>query len=116
MSNTPKTLAVQIAVLKAAPKVHRLFVRVNLKVDVTQREMLPIDRRGRRLIVIHKNSVIETFALDHTFGGSQSRATVELSTLGETLQELLGTSACEGKKWLIANGLKKKFEPLHYFD
>lgn len=75
--------------------------------------MLPISPRGRRLIVIYRNSVIETFALDQSFGGNQSRAKVEYSSLGETLQELLGTSICEGKKWFVANGLTKGFELLY---
>lgn len=75
--------------------------------------MVPISPRGRRLIVIYRNSVIETFALDQSFGGHENRAKVEYSTLGETLQELLGTSVCEGKKWFVLNGLKKGFELLH---
>jgi len=75
--------------------------------------MVPISPRGRQLIVIYQNSVIETFALDHSFGGNQDRANVEYSVLGETLQELLGTSVCEGKKWFVVNGLKKGFESSH---
>ena len=78
----------------------------NLTVDITQREMLPLSPRGRRLIVIHGNSTIATFSLDHSFGGNQDRAIVEYSMLCETLQELLGTS-CESKKWFVVNGMKK---------
>ena len=78
--------------------------------------MLPNFPRGRRLIVVYRNSVIETFALDHSFGGNQDRAKVDYSTLGETLQELLGTSVCEEKKWFVVNGLKKGFESLYDLD
>lgn len=78
--------------------------------------MLPISPRGRRLIVIHQNSVIETFALDHSFGGNQDRANVDNSTLRETLQGLLGTSACQGKKWVVVNGLKTGFGTMHDLD
>jgi hypothetical protein len=83
-------------------------------VDITQREMLPLSPQGRRLIVIHRNSVMETFSLDHSFGGNQDRAIVEYSALRETLQELLGTSACEGKKWFVVNGMKTGFDLLKF--
>ena len=71
--------------------------------------MLPISARGRRLVVISQNSMIETFALDRSFGGNQDRANVDYTTLGETLLKLLGTSVCAGKKWFAVNGLKKRF-------
>ena len=73
--------------------------------------MLPISARGRRLVVISGNSKIETFALDRSFGGNQDRATVDYTTLGETLLKLLGTFVCAGKKWFAVNGLKKRFSP-----
>jgi hypothetical protein len=93
---------------------YELYLR-NLIVDFTQREMTPISPRGRRLIIIHRNSAIETFSLDHSFGGNQDRAIVEYSTLCETLQELLGTSACEGKKWFVVNGMKAGYDPYYLY-
>jgi hypothetical protein len=55
--------------------------------------------------------MIETFALDRSFGGNLDRAHVDYNTLGETLLTLLGTSVCAGKKWFVVNGLKKRFHP-----
>jgi hypothetical protein len=66
--------------------------------------MVPFLPRGRRLIVVHSNSSLETFALDRAYGGVQERAQVATSELGATLQELLGKQNCENKKWFILNG------------
>jgi len=78
--------------------------------------MLPICQRGRRLIVISRNSMIETFALDRSFGGNEDRAHIDYTTLGETLLTLLGPSVCAGKKWFVVNGRDKRFHPSNASD
>lgn len=77
--------------------------------------MIPCNPRGRRLIVVHGHSSFETFALDRCFGGDQDRAKVTVSELGETIQELLGSSLGEGKQWSVLNGLRDGYKCLYPF-
>src|SRR5208282_4869713 len=76
--------------------------------ELTQREMIPSNPRGRRLIVVYGHSALEVFALDRCFGGDQDRATINLSTLKGTIQELLGKSNCDGKNWSVVDGFQKR--------
>lgn len=87
-----------------------LFRPYNL--DVTQREMVPCNPRGRRLIVLYGHSSLEVFALDRAFGGDQDRAKVTISELGGIIQELLGWPRCEKKKWSVLNGFRTGCECL----
>jgi len=76
--------------------------------DITQREMLPIEPHGRRLVVISGNSVVEVFGLDKDFGGPQNRASISLFDLTTTLQTLLGSQRCESRKWFALNGYEER--------